>query len=77
MTFFEIWKSYRQRVLPPTAPEVQVIETRRAFYAGAWAILNHLSDLMSAGEDVTDEDLDFVQRFHDELKQFGASGGQL
>jgi hypothetical protein len=37
---FNQWKSYRQQVLPPTAGETQVIETRRAFYAGASAALS-------------------------------------
>lgn len=33
------WESYRAKVLPPDAPDVQVVETRRAFYAGATIVL--------------------------------------
>jgi hypothetical protein len=29
------WESYRRSVLPATAPEIQITECRRAFYAGA------------------------------------------
>lgn len=29
------WESYRASLMPPDAGEVQVIECRRAFYAGA------------------------------------------
>lgn len=38
-TLREIWLSYLERVVPNTAGPVQVEETRRAFYAGAIAIL--------------------------------------
>jgi hypothetical protein len=30
------WRAYSAEVLPKSAPTTQVIETRRAFYAGAW-----------------------------------------
>ena len=38
MTLAEAWQSYATSVLPIDAPPVQVQETRRAFYAGAWAV---------------------------------------
>lgn len=34
----DAWASYRERVVPAEAGEVQVQECRRAFYAGARAI---------------------------------------
>lgn len=36
----DIWESYVAKVLPSDAPEVQVFETRRAFYSGALAIVS-------------------------------------
>jgi hypothetical protein len=33
------WKSYCRGVLPPDAPRVQLVECRRAFYAGFYAML--------------------------------------
>ena len=35
----EQWESYARDVLPRDCPKVQVLETRRAFYAGAHATL--------------------------------------
>jgi hypothetical protein len=37
-TIREDWKSYRE-VLHPQAGPIQITETRRAFYAGAWSVL--------------------------------------
>lgn len=34
----DAWASYRERVVPAEAGEVQVQECRRAFYAGACAV---------------------------------------
>jgi hypothetical protein len=36
----ERWKTYRLRVIPLDAPELQAIEGRRAFYAGAQTVLD-------------------------------------
>lgn len=36
------WLSYEKSVIPPDAPEVQRVESRRAFYAGAM----HLQAIM-------------------------------
>lgn len=38
MNIKEAWLSYKA-ILPQDAPRTQVIETRRAFYAGVWAVL--------------------------------------
>lgn len=39
-TLKEAWEDYRRKVVPKTAGENQVIETRRAFYAGAAAMFS-------------------------------------
>lgn len=36
----EFWASYHQKVIPRHAPRVQIIECRRAFYAGVQAMLS-------------------------------------
>lgn len=33
------WQSYKREVLAPDAPAIQVIETQKAFYAGAKSLL--------------------------------------
>ncbi len=35
----EAWKEYRTRVVPLDAPVLQVVETRRAFFAGVAAVV--------------------------------------
>jgi hypothetical protein len=39
MTIDVEWRNYRNRVIPKSAPEIQILESRRAFYAGASAML--------------------------------------
>lgn len=42
LRILEAWNSFRREVLPAEVSEVQLTETRRAFYAGAissWAII--------------------------------------
>ncbi len=38
-TVARLWKDYREKVMPAQCPARQVIETRRAFYAGAGLLL--------------------------------------
>ena len=49
-TIQEGFQSYRAEVMPAEAGENQVIETRRAFYAGAHVVLNMLVDVDSDKE---------------------------
>jgi hypothetical protein len=35
----QAWQSYCRDVIPKTAGTVQITETRRAFYAGAWEVI--------------------------------------
>lgn len=75
MTFFEVWKSYRQRVLPPTAGSVQVLETKRAFYAGAVAFQSLMFKTLSPGPLPTDGDMAAMNRIANELIEFGRDEG--
>lgn len=59
------WESYRRVVIPPDAPPVQVIESRRAFYAGAQAFMTICAASPDNGEDQV------VNGLCAELKQFG------
>lgn len=64
------WLGYRREVIPPDAPEVQVTESRRAFYAGAGALFSLLLVVLDPGEEPTEHDLDRVTGLYDELKEF-------
>ena len=62
-----LWNRYRTEVMPPDCPDVQVIETRRAFYAGVESALNKLASEMSEGDPNDERMLMEVQQ---ELTEF-------
>lgn len=52
----ENWEGFAAAVLPPNCDEVQYTEMRRAFFAGAFAIVGAIQQSMSEGDDVKPED---------------------
>lgn len=64
------WLDYRRQVIPSTAPSVQVIESRRAFYAGARALLTGMLERFDPGRAPTAEDLAIMDGIKDELERF-------
>lgn len=67
---FETWKSYRQRVMPSTVSQTQDTETRRAFYAGGYAMLllvKHIPDELSE-----DDGVEFLKSLEAECLEFVA-----
>ncbi len=50
------WESFEEQVIPPDAGLCQRVEMRRAFYAGAWAVLTELMTvdgvLLDAGVEI-------------------------
>lgn len=46
------WAFYLKAVIPKDAPPVQVIETERGFYAGAFAVLEVLMAIEDESEEV-------------------------
>ncbi len=67
-TMADLWHSYRTQVLPAEAPAVQVTETERAFYAGAWGFLNIMIELRSMTPEVV---LESMMSLHGELEAAG------
>jgi hypothetical protein len=72
----EGWQGYRLVVLPRSASEVQVSETRKGFYAGAWFLLTHLVRVLDPGDEPTEEDLAIMEDIATELRAFAESGGE-
>jgi hypothetical protein len=70
------WDSFRERVLSPEAPEVQVTEMRRAFFGGAMALFGSLMTKFDEGEEETERDLAQMDAIDKELRDFGARVGK-
>jgi hypothetical protein len=47
----EAWKDYALRVLPADVSKVQLQETRRAFYAGAQALMGIQCEVLDSGDE--------------------------
>jgi hypothetical protein len=61
------WDSYDTQVLPANAHAIQRSECRRAFYAGAWTLLQMMKRL----NELPDEECGrAVERIDDELRAF-------
>jgi len=48
MTIIEFSQSYEREVVPADAPRVQRTEVRRAFFAGAWAVIQAMQEARRA-----------------------------
>ncbi|HYF00311.1 MAG TPA: hypothetical protein VEJ18_15420 [Planctomycetota bacterium] len=66
----EEWKKFEAAVIPPGAPEVQRVECRRAFWAGAAACFYGVLRGMSPGEQPTEGDLKFMDEVDAEFKAY-------
>lgn len=67
-TLETLWNSYRVRVVPANAPEIQVQECRRAFYAGATALLG---EMLSIPDGLTEEqEMEELMKIRQELSSF-------
>jgi hypothetical protein len=70
------FESYRQVVMPKDAPDVQIEECRRAFYAGSYALLMNVAH--NIGDESTDEEdgIRQLETLKAECEIFAASVGQ-
>lgn len=67
------WFTYHAQVLPPNVSDVQVRETRKAFYAGAQALYALLMNQLSseeAGHVGVEKDMQLLSEVDKELKWF-------
>jgi hypothetical protein len=61
---------YRMMVMASDAPDVQVLECKMAFFAGAQHLYTTMMRVMDEGEEPTDADLSRMELIHEELQQF-------
>ncbi len=69
-----MWRSFRKNVIPPTAAQVQVIECKRAFYAGVQSMQQAYLAISDVVEDETQACMVF-QGMSDELITYRDSIG--
>lgn len=74
-TVAESFDTYRAKVLPADASDVQVVECRRAFYAGAYFML--MNGLYNVGDEATSEEdgIAVLEELKAECETFAAAGG--
>lgn len=65
------WKSYRELVVPDDASDVQIRETRQAFYAGAAILFQALMVALDPGTEPTADDMQRMADLQAELDAFG------
>ena len=73
-TIRDHWMEYRIGVLPKTAPQVQVTECRRAFFAGAMAFFTLMNEA-SADPKSEEQGAAELEKLHQELMGFYANVG--
>lgn len=66
------WRVMLVHVLPEGAPEVQVVEMRKAFFAGAHHLFGSMLSLLDGNDgQPTEDDLRRMDQIHKELERFG------
>jgi len=68
----EAFEAYRQDVISADAPEIQVRECRRAFYAGAQGFFAGVLCGFDDDHEPTEDDLLLMDNVHRELLDFAA-----
>ena len=68
------WESYRSMVIPKDAPDIQIRETRQAFYAGSALLWQSLMLFLDNDVEPTTDDM---QRMEDIQVEIDAYGQQL
>ncbi len=69
----ESWNSYRREVIPADAPQVQIVESRKAFFAGAVALLGTIMNGLTAGPNSTPQDEQMMLDISSELRDYGTN----
>jgi hypothetical protein len=66
----ELWHSYRADVLPADAGSIQISECRRAFYAGAQALMVAVMVGLDPDREPTSDDAEYMGNLQRELETF-------
>lgn len=67
------WLAFKEVVIPADAPDEQISDMKKAFYAGALSLFNTLVyNVDQASDEPTDKDMQMAQDIDDELEEFFA-----
>lgn len=69
------WVGCRLKWVPKDAPDVQIVEMRRAYMAGAQHLFASIMTIMDADREPTAADLNRMDLIHKELEAFRRSLG--
>ncbi len=64
------WDEYVRLTMPKNASQVQLHETRKAFFFGAATVFFGQLAILEEGEDATEKDLAIMDDVHSELDAF-------
>lgn len=71
--FAALWETFRDKVIPVNAPDVQKREMKVAFYAGAFELLQLVVRELTPDEEPTEQDIELLDRLDKEIRaQLGA-----
>lgn len=66
------WLAYLHKVMPKSASEIQIEETRRGFFAGAQHLFGSIITMLETGSEPTEKDLLRMDQIDAELKAYVA-----
>lgn len=64
------WQAYRMLSIPPNAPDIQVSESRLAYFFGAQHLLASIVGVLDSGAEPTADDLRRIELISNELDAF-------
>lgn len=64
------WVGLKMAVMPPNAPQVQIDEMRKAFFAGAQHLFTSIIGILEPDDEPTEKDLERMTLIHKELEAF-------
>lgn len=67
----QAWLGFEKMVLPATVGEVQRVEMRKAFFAGASVLFAMMTNGVSDGPEVEASDMAFMEELDTEIREFG------
>lgn len=61
------WQDFRESVLPKSVSQIQLSETKKAFYSGALAVISLTARMFSNEQEVTEEDVNSYDKLVNEI----------